>query len=162
MGPVAIHEDQDVPPRRHAGATLPSRVMPARPRIAAFVALVLVLATPAAALAQSGGGGAGDSQYQDPFGTSTQARPSKPAAPKPQPAPQPTQTQAPAAQSQTQSPAPTAQTQTPASSGAAPQTGAAPAQTLPRTGFDVLPVAAVGLVLLLGGLALWRRPHADR
>ena len=45
---------------------------------------------------------------------------------------------------------------------AAPQTQAAPAQTLPRTGFDVLPVAAVGLVLLLGGLALWRRPHADR
>jgi len=158
MGPVAINEDQDVPPRRHAGATLPSRVMPARPRIAAFVALLLALATPAAAPAQSGGGGAGDSQYQDPFGTSTQAKPAKPAAPKPQP----TQTQAPAAQSQ----APTAQTQTQAPAAqarAAPaQTQAAPAQTLPRTGFDVLPVAAVGLVLLLGGLALWRRPHADR
>jgi LPXTG-motif cell wall-anchored protein len=33
-------------------------------------------------------------------------------------------------------------------------------QTLPRTGFDVLPVAAIGLALLLGGLALRRRPHA--
>jgi LPXTG-motif cell wall-anchored protein len=154
MGPVAIHEDQDVPPRRHAGATLPSRVMPARPRIAAFVALLLALASPAPALAQSGGGGAGDSQYQDPFGTSTQAKPAKPAAPKPQP----TQTQAPAAQSQ----APTAQTQAPAAQAQAAPTQAASAQTLPRTGFDVLPVAAVGLVLLLGGLALWRRPHADR
>src|SRR4029079_6078848 len=57
MRPVAIHEDQDVPPRRHAGATVPSRLMPARPRIAAFVALLLALAAPAAALAQSGGGG---------------------------------------------------------------------------------------------------------
>jgi len=126
--------------------------------MAAYVALLLALATPAAAPAQSGGGGACDSQYQDPFGTSTQAKQAKRAAPKPQP----TQTQAPAAQSQ----APTAQTQTQAPAAqarAAPaQTQAAPAQTLPRTGFDVLPVAAVGLVLLLGGLALWRRPHADR
>ena len=132
--------------------------MPARARIAAFVVLLVVLAPPAGALAQSGGGGAGDSQYQDPFGTSTQATPSKPAAPKPQP----TETQAPAAQSQTQAPA--AQTQAapaPAQAAQAPSP-AAPAATLPRTGFDMLPVAAVGLVLLLGGLALWRRPHADR
>jgi len=135
--------------------------MPARPRIAAFVALLLVLAAPPAALAQSGGGGAGDSQYQDPFGTSTQAQPSKPAAPRQQPAQQQqTQTQAPAAQSQAS--ATQTQTQTQAPPAAAPQTAAAPTQALPRTGFDVLPVAAVGLVLLLGGLALWRRPHADR
>jgi LPXTG-motif cell wall-anchored protein len=132
--------------------------MPARPRIAAFVALLLALAPPAGALAQSGGGGAGDSQYQDPFGTSTQAKPStppKPAPAAPQPAPQqaaPTPATPPAA----------ASTASAAPAPAAAATQAAPAQTLPRTGFDVLPVAAVGLVLLLGGLALWRRPHADR
>ena len=36
------------------------------------------------------------------------------------------------------------------------------AQTLPRTGFDLLPVAAIGMVLLLGGLAPWRRAHAAK
>jgi hypothetical protein len=60
MRPVAIHQDQDVTPGRHAGATVPSRVMPSPVRI------------------------------------------------------------------------------------------------------DVLPVAAAGLLLLLGGLALWRRPHGAR
>jgi hypothetical protein len=155
--PVAIREDQDVPGGRHAGATVPSPVMPARPRIAAFIA-ILALAAPPAALAQSDdGGGAGDSQYQDPFGSSTPAQPSAPAPRQParqQPAPQPTPDHTAPAPAAT---APAAQTQA-----QAPQTQAAPAQTLPRTGFDVLPVAAAGLVLLVGGLALWRRPHADR
>jgi hypothetical protein len=52
---------------------------------------------------------------------------------------------------------------------AAPSAALAPAaqareqtQTPPRTGLDVLPVAAAGLALLLGGLALWRWPHAHR
>jgi hypothetical protein len=36
------------------------------------------------------------------------------------------------------------------------------ATTLPRIGFDVLPVAAAGLLLLLGGVALGRRPHGER
>jgi len=120
---------------------------------------VLALLVPSAALGQSGGDvGAGDSQYQDPFGTQTQVKPSKPAAPAQQQQQQPAQQQttpapapaAQAAQSQTQSQAPAAQQQT------------APAQSLPRTGFDVLPVAAAGLLLLLGGLALRRRPHGER
>jgi hypothetical protein len=107
--------------------------------------------------------GAGDQQYSDPF------------------APQPAQTQPPA---ETQAPA---QTQPPAPQPAPtpdheagdqgqdePQLGVAepeiqatptptqPAQTLPRTGLEVVPLAAAGVVLVLAGLALWRRPHARR
>jgi hypothetical protein len=167
MRPVAIHQDQDVTPGRHAGATVPSRVMPSPVRIAAVMA-VLALLLPPAALAQSGGdGGAGDSQYQDPFGTQTQSRPSKPAAPaqtqQQQPAQQQT-TPAPAQQQTTPAPAPTAQAaQAQGGSQAQPSRGqTGQGQTLPRTGFDVLPVAAIGLLLLLGGLALWRRPHGQR
>jgi LPXTG-motif cell wall-anchored protein len=129
--------------------------MPAPVRIGALIA-ILALLLPAAALAQSGGG-AGDSQYQDPFGSSTPAKPSKPSAPAPAAQQQPAQ------QEQTQpSPAPAA----PAAQSTAPPSQAQPnqpsAQTLPRTGFDVLPVAAAGLLLLLGGLALRRRPHGER
>jgi hypothetical protein len=36
------------------------------------------------------------------------------------------------------------------------------ARPVPRTGFDILPLAAAGVALLLAGLALWRRPHARR
>jgi LPXTG-motif cell wall-anchored protein len=127
--------------------------MPAPVRIGALIA-ILALLVPSAALAQTGGGGAGDSQYQDPFGSSQPAKPAKPA-----------QQQQPARQQQTQtSPAPAAPA--PAAQSAAPQSGSQPtqpsAQTLPRTGFDVLPVAAAGLLLLLGGVALWRRPHGER
>jgi LPXTG-motif cell wall-anchored protein len=131
--------------------------MPAPVRIGALIA-ILALLLPAAALAQSGdGGGAGDSQYQDPFGSSTQSKPSTPA--QQQPAQQQTQT----------SPQPTPDHTDPAPAATAPATQAQapaqktqPAQTLPRTGFNVLPVAAAGLLLLLGGLALWRRPHGER
>jgi LPXTG-motif cell wall-anchored protein len=133
--------------------------MPARSCIAALIAALALLAPPAA-LAQSGdGGGAGDSQYQDPFGSSTPSKPkAKPKAPAAQ--------QAPAQQQQTTPPS-AAPAQTEAQNQAAqavPKARTAPtgAETLPRTGFDVLPVAAIGLVLLLGGLALWRRPHAGR
>jgi LPXTG-motif cell wall-anchored protein len=101
---------------RHAGATVPSPVMPARCCIAASIAAP-AFAAPAAASAQSGDGGG---------------------------APAPGQTSA------------------SAQSGGQAQAQAPQSATLPRTGFDVLPVAAAGLVLLLGGLALWRRPHADR
>jgi LPXTG-motif cell wall-anchored protein len=127
--------------------------MPARLRIVVLTA-ILALAVPSAALAQSGGGGAGDSQYQDPFGSQTQSsKPSKPA--QQQPAQQ--QSAPPAAA------APSAQTQAQQSQAQQSQPSqSAPAQTLPRTGFDVVPVAVAGLLLLLGGLALWRRPHADR
>jgi LPXTG-motif cell wall-anchored protein len=127
--------------------------MPAPVRIGALIA-ILALLVPSAALAQSdGGGGAGDSQYQDPFGSSQPSKPSKP-APQQQPAQQQQQTQtAPA------SAAPAAQSTAPASQ--AQQTSPS-AGTLPRTGFDVLPVAAAGLLLVLGGLALRRRPHGER
>ena len=127
--------------------------MPARLRIFVLTA-ILALAVPCAALAQSGGGGAGDSQYQDPFGSQTQgSKPSKPAQQQ-QPAQQ--QSAPPAAA------APSAQTQTQTQAQQSQPSQSAPAQTLPRTGFDVVPVAVAGLLLLLGGLALWRRPHADR
>ena len=129
--------------------------MPFPVRIGVLVA-ILALLGPAAAVAQSGGdGGAGDSQYQDPFGSQTQAKPS---------APKPAQQQ----QQQQTSPQPTPDhtAPAPAATAAAAQSAAppsqAPAQSLPRTGFDVLPVAAAGLLLLLGGLALWRRPHGER
>jgi LPXTG-motif cell wall-anchored protein len=127
-------------------------------RIAAVMA-VLALVLPSAALAQSGGdGGAGDSQYQDPFGTQTQSPPSKPAAPAQ------TQQQQPAQQQTTPAPAPTAQAaRAQGGSQAQPSRGqTGQGQTLPRTGFDVLPLAAIGLLLLLGGLALRRRPHGRR
>jgi LPXTG-motif cell wall-anchored protein len=136
--------------------------MPSPARIAALMA-VLALLVPSTALAQSGGdGGAGDSQYQDPFGTQTQsAKPAKPAAkqqqqPAQQQQQQTTPAPAPAAQS-----APTQSAQAQSQPQATAQQGQ-PAQSLPRTGFDVLPVAAVGFLLLLGGLALWRRPHGER
>ena len=115
---------------------------------------------PSAALAQSGGdGGAGDSQYQDPFGTSTPVQALQAGGPRAAAA------AARAAADQTPAPAPTAQ-----SAQSQPQTqppaGPQPAPRRRRpsrgTGFDVLPVAAAGLLLLLGGLALWRRPHGER
>jgi LPXTG-motif cell wall-anchored protein len=123
--------------------------MPAPVRIGVLIAIFAVL-VPSAALAQTGGGGAGDSQYQDPFGSSQPAKPAQ---------------QQPARQQQTQS-SPAPATPAPAAQSTAPQPGPQQtqpaAQTLPRTGYDVLPVAAAGLLLVLGGLALWRRPHGAR
>ncbi len=127
--------------------------MPFPVRIGVLVA-ILALLGPVAAVAQSGGdGGAGDSQYQDPFGSQTQAKPSapKPAQQQQQTSPQPTPDHT--------APAPAA---TAAAAQSATPPSQAPAQSLPRTGFDVLPVAAAGLLLLLGGLALWRRPPGER
>jgi LPXTG-motif cell wall-anchored protein len=131
--------------------------MPTPVRIGAVIA-ILALLVPSAALAQSdGGGGAGDSQYQDPFGSSQPSKPAKPAQQQPaqqqQTSPQPTPDHT--------APAPAATT--PAAQAQAPSSQQSrPGQTLPRTGFDVLPVAAAGLLLLLGGLALRRRPHGER
>jgi LPXTG-motif cell wall-anchored protein len=131
--------------------------MPPPVRIGAVFA-ILALLVPSAALAQSdGGGGAGDSQYQDPFGSSQPSKPAKPAQQQPaqqqQTSPQPTPDHT--------APAPAATT--PAAQAQAPSSQQSrPGQTLPRTGFDVLPVAAAGLLLLLGGLALRRRPHGER
>jgi hypothetical protein len=157
MGPVPVGEDQDVTSGRHAGATVPSRLMPARPSIAALAA-ALALAAPVPALAQDEPG-AGDSQYSDPFG------------------PQPAQTEPPA-ETQTQTtapqPAPTPDHEAGDQGQEQPQLGVAEPEiqaptaqapsgrTLPRTGFDVLPLAAAGVALVLAGVALWRRPHARR
>jgi LPXTG-motif cell wall-anchored protein len=126
------------------GATLPSRGVPAPRRIAAVAATLAVALAPAAARAQDG---AGDQQYTDPFAGQSQ--------PKPKPKPTaPAQQQTQPAQQQTTAPAPAA-----APAAATQQTGAS-SRELPRTGFDVIPVALVGVALVLAGLALRRRSAA--
>jgi LPXTG-motif cell wall-anchored protein len=133
--------------------------MPARPCIAALAA-VLALAAPAAALGQDEPG-AGDSQYSDPFGP--QPSQQQPAQTQTQPPAQPAQPQPTPdheAGDQGQDAALAAQAE-PAPAQPAPAQSQ-PARTLPRTGFDVLPLAAAGVALLLAGVALWRRPHARR
>jgi LPXTG-motif cell wall-anchored protein len=105
------------------------------------VSLAVALA-PAAARAQDG---AGDQQYTDPFAGQSQ----------PKPKPKPT---APAQQAQPTQQQTTPQTTTPAPAAApATQQPAAGSRELPRTGFDVIPVALVGVALVLAGLALRRR-----
>jgi LPXTG-motif cell wall-anchored protein len=110
------------------------------------VSLAVALA-PAAARAQDG---AGDQQYTDPFAGQSQPKPKpKPTAPAQQA--QPSQQQA-APQTTTPAPAP--------APAAAAQQPAAASRELPRTGFDVVPVALVGVALVLAGLALRRRGAA--
>jgi LPXTG-motif cell wall-anchored protein len=129
------------------GATLPSRGVPAPRRIAAVAVSLAVALAPAAALAQDG---AGDEQYTDPFAGQSQPKPKpKPTAPAQQQA-QPSQQQA--------APQPTAPAPAPAA--AATQQPAASTSELPRTGFDVIPVALVGVALVLAGWALRRRGAA--
>jgi LPXTG-motif cell wall-anchored protein len=127
-------------------ATLPSPGVPASRRIAALVVSLAVALAPATAFAQNG---AGDEQYTDPFAGGSQ----QPAKPKPKPQPQPTQQAAPTAQQPAPAPA--------ASSQQASPSAAQPAQ-LPRTGFDVIPVALVGVALVAAGLLLRRRAAHDR
>jgi hypothetical protein len=115
-----------------------------RRRLPAAVAVAAVLAFPAVSLADS----AGDNQYQDPFSN-------VPTQPKQQKKQSSSGTQG-----TTTTPAPTpapAAASTPSSS----TTAAAPSaqsssQTLPRTGFPLLPVAALGAALVGAGLALRR------
>ena len=124
------------------GATLPSRGVPAPRRIAAVAVSLAVALAPAAASAQDG---AGEQQYTDPFAGQSQPKPKpKPTAPAQQ------QTQQAAPQTTTPAPAPAPATQQPAAS----------SRELPRTGFDVIPVALVGVALVLAGLALRRRGAA--
>ena len=124
------------------GATLPSRGVPAPRRIAAVAVSLAVALAPAAASAQDG---AGEQQYTDPFAGQSQPKPKpKPTAP---------------AQQQTQQAAPQTTTPAPAPAPATQQT-AASSRELPRTGFDVIPVALVGVALVLAGLALRRRGAA--
>jgi LPXTG-motif cell wall-anchored protein len=107
------------------------------------VSLAIALA-PGVARAQDG---AGDQQYTDPFAGQSQ--------PKPKPKPTaPAQQQAQPSQQQTTTPAPT-----PAP--AAPTPSAVPRE-LPRTGFDIVPVALLGVALVLAGLALRRRAAHGR
>ena len=126
------------------GATLPSRGVPAPRRIAAAAVSLAVALAPAAARAQDG---AGDEQYTDPFAGQSQPKP-KPKQTPVQPVPHqqlPSQQQA---TPQATAPAPAAQ-----------QPGAS-SRELPRTGFDVIPVALVGVALVLAGLGLRRRGAA--
>jgi LPXTG-motif cell wall-anchored protein len=110
------------------------------------VAVILAVAlVPAAALAQNG---AGDEQYQDPFAGGS----SQPAA-KPKPKPQPTQQQSQPAQQATPQPTTTASSS---------QQPAARSGELPRTGFDLVPVALAGAALVAAGLALRRRAAHGR
>jgi LPXTG-motif cell wall-anchored protein len=120
--------------------------VPASRRIAALVVSLAVAVAPATALAQNG---AGDEQYQDPFAGGSQ----QPAKPKPKPKPQPTQQAAPTAQQPAPAPASSSQQAAPSA--------AQPAQ-LPRTGFDIIPVALVGVALVAAGLLLRRRAAHDR
>jgi LPXTG-motif cell wall-anchored protein len=126
------------------GATLPSPGVPAPRRIAAVAVSLAVALAPVGARAQDG---AGDEQYTDPFAGQPQAKP------KPRPKPAPAQQQSQPAQQAT--PQPT----TPAP--AAQQPAATPRE-LPRTGFDVVPGALIGVALVLAGLALRRRAAHGR
>ena len=128
------------------GATLPSRGVPAPRRIAAVAVSLAVALAPAAARAQDG---AGDEQYTDPFA-------GQPAKPKPKPVQPVPHQQLPSQQQAT----PQTTTPAPAPAAAATQQPAASSGELPRTGFDVIPVALVGVALVLAGLALRRRGAA--
>jgi hypothetical protein len=124
---------------------------------------VLVLSVPAVTLASGGGGSAGDQQYTDPFAgtapgtgkskttstptTSTHAAPSPTTATSPPPAATPTGT---AVASTSTSLDPTTPTATIAST-------TSTAGELPRTGYDGWLAAAVGFVLVGGGLGLRAR-----
>jgi LPXTG-motif cell wall-anchored protein len=104
---------------------------------------VLVLAAPAVSLADS----PGDQQYQDPFSNvpSQQKKPKKQTS-------SGTQTQGTAA------PAPA--TSTPTATTATPPPSGLPSGELPRTGFPVLEVAGVGVLLVGAGVLLLRRRTA--
>jgi hypothetical protein len=103
-----------------------------RRRLVTVVTLLTLLA-PAGALAQS----AGDDEYQNPL-----------------PPPEPTETQR--AQSEPEAPAAAAPAQAEPAP-AAPQSTAAPAAELPRTGLPAGIIGGAGVLLLAGGAGLRRR-----
>jgi LPXTG-motif cell wall-anchored protein len=132
-------------------ATVASNSVPALHRIVATAAAVAALAAPSGAYAQNG---AGDEQYTDPFANQSQ-QPAKP-KPKPQPAPvQQTTTQEQTTPSTTPQAAPSAQQP-------AQQSTTGAGGELPRTGFDVVPLALVGVALVAAGLLLRRRSAHGR
>jgi LPXTG-motif cell wall-anchored protein len=118
--------------------------VPASSRIATLVATAALALSPAAALAQNG---AGDQQYSDPF--AGQSAPSKPKASTP------AQATAPATAQTQAAPAPSTTPAAPAAPAAAAPAATSP--QLPRTGFDVLPLALLGVALIGAGALLLRR-----
>jgi LPXTG-motif cell wall-anchored protein len=128
-------------------ATLPSPGVPAPHRIAAAAVTLAVALAPATALAQNG---AGDEQYTDPFANGSQ----QPAKPKPKPKPTPVQ---PVPHQQVQSSPTTTQQAAPSTQQATQSSG-----QLPRTGFDLIPLALVGVALVAAGLVLRRRAAHGR
>ena len=131
-------------------ATLPSPGVPAPHRIAAAAVTLAVALTPATALAQNG---AGDEQYTDPFANGSQ----QPAKPKPKSQPQQTTTQ-----QQSTTPQTTAQPQTTTQQAAPSTQSSSDPKELPRTGFDLIPLALLGVALVAAGLLLRRRPRDGR
>jgi hypothetical protein len=107
-----------------------------RRRLIAVACSVLALSMPAVALADS----AGDNQYQDPFSN-------VPSHPKQQKKSGTTTTPAP-------TPAPSSSSSSSATTTPAAQDPSS--NTLPRTGFPLLPVAALGAALVAAGLTLRR------
>jgi LPXTG-motif cell wall-anchored protein len=123
--------------------------VPAPHRIAVVAVSLAVAFAPAAAHAQNG---AGDQQYQDPFAGGSK----QPAKPKPKPQPKPTQQATPQPQTTT-STQPSGQQAAPSSA-----KSSADPKELPRTGFDVIPLALVGVALVAAGLLLRRRAAHGR
>jgi LPXTG-motif cell wall-anchored protein len=128
--------------------------VPAPHRIAAAAVTLAVALTPATALAQNG---AGDEQYTDPFANGSQ----QPAKPKPKPQPQQTTTQQTTTQQQSTTPQTTAQPQTTTQQAAPSAQSSADPKELPRTGFDLIPLALLGVALVAAGLLLLRRRASD-
>jgi hypothetical protein len=120
-----------------------------RHRIAAALAVAVMAVAPGAALAQSGG--AGDDQYVDPFGSGNSQQHSGSGS-----------------KGSSGSATGPALSSTPSLSASSPATttatapAAASGQTLPRTGMDAGLVAALGVALMLTGVALRLRVRDER
>jgi len=109
----------------------------ARRSLIATACAILALSVPAAALADS----AGDNQYQDPFSNVPSQK---------------KQNSSTGTTTQPSTPAPAPSGSTSPSSSTDPIAHAADGGSLPRTGFPLLPVAAIGAALVGAGLVLRR------
>jgi hypothetical protein len=120
-----------------------------RHRIAAALAVAVMAVAPGAALAQSGG--AGDDQYVDPFGSGNSQQHSGSGS----------KGSSGSATGPALSSTPSLSASSPATTTATPP-AAASGQTLPRTGMDAGLVAALGVALMLTGVALRLRVRDER